>query len=58
MEQPYILPRSYTDNIMSADGDFRSQGISRHGIDTQTQNISSPASEELIGHQNGQTWQF
>ena len=27
--------------------DFRSQGMSRHGIDPQSQNIPSPASEEL-----------
>ena len=31
-------------------GDFRSQCISRHGIDPQSQNILSPASEELITH--------
>ena len=28
-------------------GDFRSQGISRHGIDPKSRNIPSPASEEL-----------
>ena len=28
-------------------GDFRSQGISRHGIDPQSLNIPSPASKEL-----------
>ena len=30
-------------------GDFRSQGISRHGIDPQSWNIPSPAPEELTG---------
>ena len=30
--------------------DFRGQGISRHGIDTQSRDIPSPASEELIFH--------
>ena len=36
-----------------AEGNFRSQCISRHGIDPQSWNISSSASEELMhfGHQ-------
>ena len=34
-------------------GDFRSQCISRHGIDTQSQNILSPLSEELIRQGSG-----
>ena len=29
-------------------GDFRSQSISRHDIDPQSRNVSSPASEELM----------
>ena len=29
-------------------GDFRSRSISRHGIDSQSRNIPSPTSEELI----------
>ena len=48
MEQPYmllILYRQYHACWWS--GDFRSQGISRHGIGPQSQNIPSPASEEL-----------
>ena len=35
---------------MAADtlNNFRSQGINMHGIDPQSRNILSPASEELI----------
>ena len=29
-------------------GDFRSQCLTRHGINPQSQNIPSPASEEFI----------
>ena len=32
-------------------GNFRSQGMSKHGIDPESQNILSPASEELISLQ-------
>ena len=49
MEQPYMLPflcRQY--HACWCSGDFRNQGISRHGIDLQSQNIPSLASEELI----------
>ena len=40
-----MLP--FDDVIMCCLSYFRSQCISRHGIDPQTRNISSPASEEL-----------
>ena len=38
-------------------GDFRSQGISRHGIDPQSRNIPSPASEELQWLYHSEIWQ-
>ena len=49
MEQPYMLPILYWWYLACwCSGDFRSQNISRHGIDPQSWNIPSPASEELM----------
>ena len=49
MEQPYVLPILYCQyHACWCTGDFRSQCISRHGIDLQSRNIPSLASEELI----------
>ena len=48
LEQNYMLPvlhRQY--QACCRNSDFRSQGISRHGIDLISQNILSSASEEL-----------
>ena len=40
-------------------GDFRSQGINRHGIDPQSRDIPSPASEELIDKRSPWSrWRF
>ena len=49
MEQRYKLPvlhRQY--HACWCSGDFRSQGISRYGVDPWSWNIPSPASEELM----------
>ena len=49
MEQPYMLPILYWQyHACWCSGDFRSKSISRHGIEPQSRNIPSPASEELI----------
>ena len=49
MEQPYVLPILYCQcHACWCTGDFRSQCINRHGIDLQSRNIPSLASEELI----------
>ena len=49
IEQTYMLPILYWQyHACWCSGDFRSQGIGRHGIDPQSQNIPSPSSEELI----------
>ena len=48
MEQPYVLPLLYCQcHACWCTGDFRSQAISRHGIDFQSRNIPSLAWEEL-----------
>ena len=48
MEQPYVLPILHCQcHACWCTGDFRSQCISRHGIDLQSRNIPSLASEEL-----------
>ena len=48
MEQPPMLHILYSQHHACwCPGDLRSQGINRHGIDPQSQNILSPASEEL-----------
>ena len=48
MEQPYMLPIICSQCYACwCPGDFRSQGISRHGIDQISRNILSLASEEL-----------
>ena len=48
MEQPHMLPILYCQyHVCWCSGDFRSQGISKHGIDPQSWNIPSSASEEL-----------
>ena len=48
MEQPYILPIIYCQYLACwCPGDLRSQGISRHGTDQISQNISYLASEGL-----------
>ena len=48
MEQPYVLPILYCQcHACWCTGDFRSQCINRHGIDLQSRNIPSLASEEL-----------
>ena len=49
LEQQYMLSVLHDQyHACWSSGDFRSQGISRHGIDLKSQNISSAASEELI----------
>ena len=51
MEQPYILPILYCQYYACwCPGDFRSQGISRYGIDQISRNLPSPAQEELISN--------
>ena len=48
LEQQYMLSVLHSQfHACWCSGDFRSQGISRYGIDPQSQNIPSPASEEL-----------
>ena len=48
MEEPHMLPILYCQcHVCWCPGDFRSQGISRYGINPQSRNIPSPASEEL-----------
>ena len=48
-EQQYILFILHSHyHACWSSGNFRSQGISRHGIDTQSLNIPSPASEQLV----------
>ena len=50
LEQQYMLSALHTQyHACWWSGDVRSQSISRHGIDPQSENIPSPASEELIG---------
>ena len=50
MEQSYMLAILYWQyHACWFPGDFGSQGISRHGIDLQNQNIPFPVSEELKG---------
>ena len=49
MEKPYVLPILYCQcHACWCTGDFKSQCISRQGIDFQSQNIPSLAWEELI----------
>ena len=49
MEQPcMLLILHWQYHVYWCPGDLRSQGISRHGIDPQSWNIPSPASEVLI----------
>ena len=49
MQQPYILPILHWQyHACWCSGDFRSQGINRHGIDPQGRDIQFPASEELM----------
>ena len=49
MEQPYMLPiLRWQYHPYWCYGDFRSQGISRHGMVTQSHHIPSPASEDLF----------
>ena len=46
LEQLYMLSVLHSQyHACWCPGDFRSQGISRHGTDTQSQNILSSASE-------------
>ena len=48
MEQPYMLPiLQWQFHACWCTGDFRSQCISRHGINPQSRNIPFAASEEL-----------
>ena len=47
MEQPYMLIPYCPYHSCWCSGDWRSQGISRHGIDQYWRNIPSLASEEL-----------
>ena len=50
LKQHYILPVLHNEyHACWCSGDFRNLCISRHGIDTQSRNITSPASEELRG---------
>ena len=49
LEQLYMLSVLHSQyHACWCTGDFRSQCISRHGIDPQSENIPSPASEEFI----------
>ena len=49
MEQLYVLPILYCQcHACWCTGEFRSQCISRHGIEFQSRNIPSLASEELM----------
>ena len=49
VEQQYMLSILHNQyHACWCPGDFRSQGISKHGIEPQCQNILSTASEELI----------
>ena len=49
LEQQYMLSVIHSQNHACwCFGDFRSQGINRHGIDLQSRSILSAASEELI----------
>ena len=51
MEKPYMLPILFWQyHACWCPGNFRSQGISRHGIDHISRNIPSPAQEELSQH--------
>ena len=47
LEQQYMLSVLHSHHACWCSGGFRSQGISRHGIDSQSRNIASPASEEF-----------
>ena len=48
LEQQYMLSVLHSQwHACCCSDDFRSQGISRHGIDPQSGNLLSPASEEL-----------
>ena len=52
LEQQHMLSVQQSQYLACwCSGDFRSQGIIRHDIDPQSQNILSPASEELISIQ-------
>ena len=44
-EDMFVLHSQY--HACWCSGDFRSQSISKHGIDLKSQNIPSPASKEL-----------
>ena len=49
LEQQYMLSVLHNQyHACCCSGDFRSQGISRLGVDPQSWNILSPAAEELI----------
>ena len=53
VEQPYMLPILYCQYPACWCPDYlRSQGISKHGIDPQSRNIPSLASEELRADRN------
>ena len=48
LEEDYMLPILYSQyHACWCSGDFRSQGIGRHGIDPIAQNILPPASEDF-----------
>ena len=49
LEQQYMLSVLHSQyHACWCSGDFRNQSISTRGIDSQSRNIPSPASEELI----------
>ena len=53
LEQQYMLSVLHSQyHACWCSGDFRSQGISRHGFDPQHQNIPFPASQELTSTSN------
>ena len=47
VEQPYVFFPACQYHACWCPGDFRTQGISRHGFEHQSGNIPSPESEEL-----------
>ena len=53
LEQQYMAILLCRYHACWCSGDFRSQGINRHGIDLLSRNIPFPAAEELI---DGQPW--
>ena len=53
-----VCPRQSQYHACSCASDLRSQSISRHGIDPQSQNIWSAASEELVHWHHMALWKL